>query len=123
MIFEKINLDVCYEKCGLSDENTRCELSCYIYEHSEENGKKNRPAIVIFPGGGYDYCSDREAEPVALKFVGAGFNAFVLRYSTYQKRFPTQLLEALTALKYVRENAGGKRIKLVRRYYGITARK
>lgn len=105
MIFEKINLDVSYEKCGLSDENTRCELSCYIYEHSEENGRKNRPAIVIFPGGGYDYCSDREAEPVALKFVGAGFNAFVLRYSTYQKRFPTQLLEALSAVKYVRENA------------------
>ncbi len=105
MIFEKINLKVDYEKNGLSAENTRCELSCYIYEYSEENGKKNRPAVVIYPGGGYDYCSDREAEPVALKFVGAGFNAFVLRYSCYRKPFPTQLFEACEAVRYVRENA------------------
>ena len=105
MIFEKVNLDVNYKKAQLSDEGTKCELSCYVYEYSNEIGRKNRPAIVIFPGGGYDFCSDREAEPVALKFAGAGFNAFVLRYSTSKKRFPTQLLEALTALKYVRENA------------------
>ncbi|MBE6836482.1 MAG: alpha/beta hydrolase [Ruminococcus sp.] len=105
MIFEKVNLDVNYKKAQLSDEGTKCELSCYVYEYSNEIGRKNRPAIVIFPGGGYDFCSDREAEPVALRFAGAGFNAFVLRYSTSKKRFPTQLLEALTALKYVRENA------------------
>lgn len=105
MIFEKKNLEVNYDKCGLSCEGTRCELSSYIYEYTEENGKKNRPAILIFPGGGYDYCSEREAEPVALKFLGAGFNAFVLKYSCYHKPFPIQLLEALTALKYIRENA------------------
>ena len=42
----------------------------------------NRPAIVICPGGGYAYCSPREAEPVALRYAARGFHAFVLRYST-----------------------------------------
>ena len=34
--------------------------------------EKNRPAILICPGGGYVYCSPREAEPVALRDA-AGF--------------------------------------------------
>ena len=32
-----------------------------------------RPAIVVCPGGGYAYCSPREAEPVALRYAAAGF--------------------------------------------------
>ena len=39
------------------------------------------PAVLICPGGGYAYCTDREAEPVALAFLNAGYNAFVLRYT------------------------------------------
>ena len=27
--------------------------------------------------------SDREAEPIAMKFAGEGYNTFVLRYTTY----------------------------------------
>lgn len=41
-----------------------------------------RPAIVICPGGGYLYCSPREAEPVALSYAARGFHSFILRYST-----------------------------------------
>lgn len=41
-----------------------------------------RPAVLICPGGGYLRTSDREAEPVALRFAAQGFHAFVLRYST-----------------------------------------
>lgn len=40
-----------------------------------------RPAIVVLPGGGYVYCSDAEAEPVALSYTASGFHAFILRYS------------------------------------------
>lgn len=46
------------------------------------NGKK-RPAVLVCPGGAYLNCSDREAEPVALRFAAMGYHAFVLRYSTY----------------------------------------
>ena len=41
-----------------------------------------RPAVIVCPGGGYLYCSPREAEPVALRYAAAGFHAFILRYST-----------------------------------------
>jgi len=42
----------------------------------------SRPAVIVCPGGGYLYCSPREAEPVALAYAARGFHAFVLRYST-----------------------------------------
>lgn len=33
--------------------------------------EKKRPAIVVCPGGGYLYCSPREAEPIALRYAAA----------------------------------------------------
>lgn len=59
-------------------------LTTYVWDDSPEllNGKK-RPGILVCPGGAYLSCSDREAEPVALRFAALGYHAFVLRYSTY----------------------------------------
>jgi acetyl esterase/lipase len=53
--------------------------------------------VLICPGGAYLFCSDREAEPVALRFAAMGYHAFVLRYSTYfeGKPAPFPLLGAL----------------------------
>ena len=48
--------------------------------------------IVICPGGGYGFTSDREAEPIALKFMAQGFNAIVLRYSVAPARYPNACL-------------------------------
>ena len=69
-----------------------------------------RRAVLIFPGGGYYFCSEREAEPVALAYLAAGFNTFVLDYSVTNKegigeKFPTQLIEAAMAMKFIRDNA------------------
>jgi acetyl esterase/lipase len=59
-------------------------LTTYVLADSPEllNGKQ-RPAVLVCPGGAYLGCSDREAEPVALRFAAMGYHAFVLRYSTY----------------------------------------
>lgn len=58
-------------------------LEGYILDCELRLGQENnRPAIVICPGGGYVYCSPREAEPVALAYAARGFHAFILRYST-----------------------------------------
>lgn len=59
-------------------------LTTYVLTDSPEmlNGQM-RPAVLICPGGAYLGCSDREAEPVALRFAAMGYHAFVLRYSTY----------------------------------------
>lgn len=68
------------------------------------------PAVLICPGGGYAYCSDREAEPVALAFLNAGYNAFVLRYTVSTtcpgaEVFDNALAEAEESLTYLKEHA------------------
>ena len=64
-----------------------------------------RPALLILPGGGYAYCSPREAEPVALRFAAAGYAVFALNYSCAPLRWPTALREAALAMRYIRQNA------------------
>ena len=54
---------------------------------------EKRPSVVIFPGGGYNHCSDREGEPIALQYLAAGYAAFTVTYSVNAK-FPAALLDA-----------------------------
>lgn len=43
------------------------QLTCYLQDPCTEMPALDRcPAILIFPGGAYAFCSDREADPVAL---------------------------------------------------------
>ena len=66
----------------------------------------NRPAIVVCPGGGYVYCSPREAEPIALAYAAKGFHAFILRYSVgHDAGNFAPLQEVSWAIGYLRENA------------------
>lgn len=68
--------------------------------------ERNRPAIVVCPGGGYLYCSPREAEPVALRYAGRGFHAFILRYSTgWAAADFAPLKEISWVIGYIREHA------------------
>lgn len=72
----------------------------------EYRGLTARPAVLVIPGGGYMFCSDREAEPVALPFLKAGFQAFILRYSTGEfAEWPNQLEDYELAMQTIRENA------------------
>lgn len=66
----------------------------------------NRPAIVVCPGGGYLYCSPREAEPVALRYAARGFHAFILRYSVCRDAAGFSPLEEVSwVIGLIRENA------------------
>lgn len=75
-----------HQVIALHGERSDVTLTTYVLDDSMETlcGKK-RPAVLICPGGGYLYCSDREAEPVAMRFVAMGYHAFVLRYTVYYK--------------------------------------
>lgn len=68
--------------------------------------RRRRPAVLILPGGGYEHLSERESEPVALRFAARGWIAFVLEYSVAPARFPVPLREAAMAMGYIREHAG-----------------
>ncbi len=81
-------------------------LSAYVMDKSVEiDPNRKSPAMLVIPGGGYAFTSFREAEPVALKYLGEGFNAFVLWYSIAPVRYPYALTEARMAVAYIRENA------------------
>lgn len=81
-------------------------LRAYIPDTLEAEGiDRIRPAVLILPGGAYAYTSRREAEPVAFNFLTQGICAFVLHYTPAPARFPQALVEALTAIGYIREHA------------------
>ena len=68
-----------------------------------------RPAVILCPGGGYMMTSDREAEPVALRFLARGYHVFVLRYSV-GTRFPAPMLDLAKTIKLVRDRADEWRV-------------
>lgn len=100
-----VRLDVPYKRAGLDAEGCCAELDLYTLVQHDNIELKQRAAVIICPGGGYEYCSVREAEPVALRYAAFGIPAFVLRYSCVNKLFPTALLELAAAVAYVRNNA------------------
>lgn len=69
---------------------------------AEEGG---RWGVIILPGGGYHVIAKSEGEPVALAFLGAGVQAFLLEYSVAPARWPQALLETAAAIAYLRANA------------------
>ena len=64
-----------------------------------------RPAIVICPGGGYEFLSEREAEPIALRFLPEGFNCFVVWYRVAPNRYPLPQQDVAAAVAWVRAHA------------------
>ena len=65
-----------------------------------------RPAILVLPGGGYTMCSDREADPVALPYLAAGYQVFILRYSVGRDAiWPNPLMDYESAMELIRSNA------------------
>lgn len=87
-------------------EDQRVYFDSYVWENSVELGdEKKRPAIVVCPGGGYMFTSDREAEPIALTYASQGYHAFVLRYSIGEyAAMPAPLNELAQTVAYIREH-------------------
>ncbi len=87
-----------YEDATLEGYILDCELTL--------GQEKNRPAIVVCPGGGYVYCSPREAEPIALSYAARGLHAFILRYSTgFAAKDFAPLKQVSWVIGFLREHA------------------
>ena len=105
MITEKIYLKERFSFLGEDGRNPYVDvyLPFNLTEMHRESYK--RPCMVVCPGGGYGKCSQREAEPIALKFLEDGYNVFVLYYSVAPHRFPNQLREVAATMELIYENA------------------
>ncbi|KAA8819196.1 acetylesterase [Bifidobacterium rousetti] len=87
-------------------DGSEARFTGYVADNSREmDPARRRASILILPGGAYAMTSDREAEPVALRFLGRGFNVFILRYSVRPSRYPVALVEAGEAMRLIRDHA------------------
>lgn len=95
-----------HEKVMIQTKNTEAELSLYLLDNFPEmDMDRIRPTILICPGGGYHFLSEREAEPIAIQMLALGFHAAVLRYHVAPTRFPNALAEAACSVAHLREHA------------------
>ena len=80
-------------------------IMSYLHEDGEV-----RPCMLVVPGGGYCVVSPTEGEIVAKRFYEAGYQAFVLTYTTnilMSVPLKTQPMEDLSrAIRYIRKHAG-----------------
>ena len=95
-----------YQSIRFSDAFPNAVLETYIHDPHAEIRIGKRKAMIVCPGGGYCMLADREGEPIALQYLAAGLNVFVLRYSVQKEAANyTPLIEACLAIKYVRDHA------------------
>ncbi len=89
--------------------HTGCDkvvMECHLPPKNPDNPETETPAVIIFPGGGYAFCSEREATPVANVFLAQGYAAFVVRYTLAPEcEVYNPLLDAAMAVHTVRTNA------------------
>ena len=104
MRYEKIYLEDVFG--GLETPPQKTPLTMYIpYVNEDVYAGRGFRCVVICPGGGYEYTSVREAEPVALRLAGQGIAAAIVNYSTNGPRYPMQVLQVLAAVTYLRRNS------------------
>lgn len=90
----------------LAQNNCDPKLTIYLPDNLTEMNRHHQkhPCLLICPGG-YNMVSQREGEPIGLRFLAAGYNVFILEYSVNPNRFPTQLREVTAAMELIHANA------------------
>ena len=99
----KMNLEIPYEKVGLTVPEGAAQLVCYLQQ--PQNMPVPRPAIIICPGGAYCHTSPRESESIAMQYLAAGMQAFVLYYHCAPAVFPCALFELAKSISIIRSHA------------------
>ena len=85
------------------------EMTGYIHEPNPEMDNIHAyPAVLVLPGGGFRFCSEREGEPVAMAYFAEGYQAFVLDYTTINKKpeavMSDPMQDVQESLKWIRCN-------------------
>jgi len=77
------------------------------YPEKDESSDTPRPAIVIFPGGGYGGLAEHEGRDYAQFLNQQGLAAFVVKYrlGSAGYRHPIMIMDAARAVRWVRYNA------------------
>ena len=107
MFFKELDLEADYAAAGLKAPEKAPSFCGLILKNYDEYSKdRKRPAVLVLPGGGYGFTSQREATPIALEFAASGMSAFILHYSVAPEvRFPAELVQVYSAVRVIRKNA------------------
>ena len=77
-----------------------------VFMRFKAEKKLTDATVLICPGGGYRFMSfPSEGQEYAEFFNALGMDVFVLKYRIYPYKYPTQLLDARRAIRYIRANA------------------
>lgn len=81
-------------------------LQPYLLDNFDEiDSQRKRPLVIILPGGGYHFRSNREGEPVALRLMALGLSCLIVDYAVAPERFPAALLQVLATIAHARQQA------------------
>ena len=92
------------ERIGHLFSCPRRQVAGRLYAYDTDDLAEAKPAMLVFPGGGYKMNSHSEWENIAEAYEARGFRPFVLNYSTQFFKFPTQLNEAVMAVAYIKRH-------------------
>ncbi|KRK79669.1 putative lipase esterase (putative) [Companilactobacillus nodensis DSM 19682 = JCM 14932 = NBRC 107160] len=97
------------EKQKLMYKNHEFGIDTYWLDPiSDFTTEVKHPVAIIFPGGRFTFQTDREAQPIALKFASEGIHAIVLHYQLIEDNtpvYPLALQETATVLNWLQSQA------------------
>ncbi len=96
-----------YKEIPLSAASPEVILSAYLLDTVMPHASSiTSPAILVLPGKGDPYPSDRETESLALEFTVQGFHTFVLRHPAGRADMPAAaIMDGFSAIACVRDHA------------------
>lgn len=80
-------------------------IETFLFKRSPEIKVSKRPLVLVLPGGGYEFLSDREGESIAFQFNAMGYHAAIVNYSVSPITYPIPLLEVAASMKYFKDHA------------------
>lgn len=109
----KINKNLAFEIMELEYLLGERKMEKYLYDEANYYNnlfldEEKRDLVIIFPGGGYNHTSEREAENVAEKFNALGYHAIVFHYREKKDYYPEIYLKIANEIRRI---ATDKRVK------------
>ncbi|KRO00360.1 alpha/beta hydrolase [Companilactobacillus kimchiensis] len=98
---------------NLAISNHDFKVKGYWLDQVEDFGQTvDYPIVIICPGGGFTFHSQREEEPIALRFNSFGMHVVVLEYKLIDDTpvFPTALQEMAKTIDWINQQPASRHI-------------
>ena len=101
------------EEYDLNVSDDEFKVKGYWLDQIDDFGQTvDYPVVIICPGGGFTFHSEREEEPIALRFNSFGMHAVVLEYKLIDKTpvYPIALQELAKTIDWINQQSDSKHI-------------